>query len=84
VAEAILGVERMLSAPLAELRPVAAFFGGHAVPQRIAALLDEPRHEGRVTVMAIALVSVLGLVLAASELLHHSTESLLGALVHGR
>jgi hypothetical protein len=82
VAEAILGVERMLSAPLAGLRPVAAFFSGHAVEQRISALLDEPRSEGRTAVVATALVLVLGLVLAASEPLHHSTESLLGALVH--
>lgn len=81
VAEAILEVERMMSARRADLRPVAAFFGGHAVQQRIAALLDEPRPTGRATALALALVVTLGLVLAASEPLHHSTESLLGALV---
>jgi Zn-dependent protease with chaperone function len=82
VAEAILGVERMMSARSSELRMVAAFFGGHAVQQRIAALLDEPRPERRAAVPALALVMALGLVLAASEPLHHLTESLLGALVH--
>jgi Zn-dependent protease with chaperone function len=81
VAETILDVERMMSARSSELRPVAVFFGGHAVQQRIAALLDEPRPTGRAAVLALVLVVVLGLVLAASEPLHHSTESLLGALV---
>lgn len=82
VAEAILGVERMLAAHVAALQPVAAFFGGHAVPQRIQTLLDEPRREGHAGAVAAVLVLVLVLVLAASEPLHHSIESLLGMLVH--
>jgi len=82
VAEAILGVERMLSARLHGLRPLAEFFGAHAVAQRIHALLDEPRGEGNTVAVTAALALLLVLVLAASEPLHHSTESLLGALVH--
>ena len=82
VAEAILGVERMFAAHVAGLRPVAAFFGGRTVPQRIHALLDEPRHQGHAGAVAAVLVLVLVLVLAASEPLHHSIESLLGMLVH--
>jgi hypothetical protein len=82
VAETILAVERMLSTRPPELRPVAAFFGGQAVQERVVALLDEPRHEGRAAVVITGLVVVLGVLLAASAPLHHLTESLLGALVH--
>jgi Zn-dependent protease with chaperone function len=82
VADAILRVERMLAAHVTGLRPVAEFFGGHAVPQRIHALLEEPRRQGHAGAFAAALALVVALALAASKPLHHSIESLLGVLVH--
>lgn len=82
VVEAILEVERMMCVTPASLRPVSASFGGHAVAQRVTALLDEPRHEGRTAAVAVWLAIAIVVVLAASEPLHHLTETLLTALAH--
>jgi Zn-dependent protease with chaperone function len=82
VAEAILGVERLLQKAASTLSPLAVAFGGDTVPQRVAALLEPPRASGNVVLLASAFATLLCGVLAASEPLHHLTESLLGALVH--
>jgi hypothetical protein len=82
VVEAILKVERMLCVTPASLRPVSVSFGGHAVEQRVTALLDEPRHAGHTTAVAVGLAVAVVLVLAASEPLHHLIESLLTTLAH--
>lgn len=80
VAEVILRVERLLQTPTG-LASVAASFGGD-VPARVEALLEPPRQPGTLA-RPIALVSLAALgLLAASDPLHHATESLLGALTH--
>ncbi|MDO9020919.1 MAG: M56 family metallopeptidase [Deltaproteobacteria bacterium] len=80
VAEVILKVERLLQMP-AGLAPAAASFGGD-VPARVEALLEAPRTSGTLSrPLALAALATLGL-LAASDPLHHVTESLLGALTH--
>lgn len=80
VAEVILKVEQLLLAPPG-LTGVAASFGGD-VQARIEALLEPPRAPGSLRhPLALVALTVLGL-LAASDALHHATESLLGALTH--
>lgn len=80
VAEVILRVERLLQTPPG-LASVAASFGGD-VPARVEALLEPPRQPGTLA-RPLALVSLAALgLLAASDPLHHATESLLGALTH--
>lgn len=80
VAEVILTVERLLQTP-SGLANVAASFGGD-VPARVEALLEPPRPPGTLA-RPFALVSLTALALvAASDPLHHATESLLGVLTH--
>lgn len=80
VAEVILKVERLLHPPPAALSGVAASFGGD-VPARVEALLEPPRPAGTLArPVALLALALLGL-LAASDPLHHLTESLLGTLV---
>jgi hypothetical protein len=82
VAEVILRVERLMQAPASRLAPVAVGFGGDSVPQRVSALLEAPKRTGNVLVLGLGFAVMLCGVLAASEPLHHLTESLLEALVH--
>ncbi len=80
VAEVILRVERLLQTP-SGLANVAASFGGD-VPARVEALLEPPRTPGTLA-RPIAFVALVALgLLAASDPLHHATESILGALTH--
>ncbi len=80
VAEVILRVERLLQTP-PDLTSVAASFGGD-VPARVEALLEPPRTPGTLA-RPLALVALVAFsLLAASDPLHHATESLLGALTH--
>jgi Zn-dependent protease with chaperone function len=79
VAEVILEVERLLEPPPVALSGVAASFGGD-VSARVEALLEPPLPPGTLArPLTLLLLAVLGLI-AASEPLHHLTESLLGAL----
>jgi BlaR1 peptidase M56 len=80
VAETILRVERVLSRLPIPLSPAVASFGGEAVSHRVAALLAPPAMGGslRRGVAAFSLL-VLG-ILAVSEHIHHSTESLIALL----
>jgi hypothetical protein len=81
MADVILKVERLLSAPPA-VAPLAASFGGNAIPLRIAALVAPPRRERHRSVLAISIVCALLAMAAASEQLHHLAETAVGALVH--
>ena len=82
VAEVILRVERLMQTPASRLAPLAVGFGGDSVPQRVSALLEPPKCTGNVLVLGLGFGVMLCGVLAASEPLHHLTESLLEALVH--
>lgn len=82
VAEVILKVERLLQTAASGVSPLAITFGGVTVPERVAALLRAPRRSGNVLLLGLGFASMLCGVLAASEPLHHVTESLLEALVH--
>jgi len=82
VAEAILRVERLLQTTSFRLAPLAVEIGGSSVPERVAALLEAPRHSGNAIPLGVGFILMLTGVLGASAPLHHLTESLLEALVH--
>lgn len=81
-ASAILTVERALQPVPAAVVGVAASIGGDTVPLRVEALLEEPITRGHRSSPFGLVAIAIALVLAASEPLHHLTESLLGALIH--
>jgi Zn-dependent protease with chaperone function len=81
MAEVILKVERLLSVPGA-VAPLAASFGGTAIPLRVAALVEPPRSERQRSVLPIFIVCALLAVGAVSEQLHHLAETAVGVLVH--
>lgn len=79
VAETILKVERALH----DARPALALtasFGGPSVPARVAALLEAPKPAGSPALLATSLSALLLGLVAASDSLHHLTESLLAVL----
>jgi len=82
VAETILRVERLLSRIPNRLAPAAASFGGEAVSHRVAALLDPPATGGSVLRETLAFSVLLLSILAASEHIHHCTESVMALLTH--
>jgi Zn-dependent protease with chaperone function len=81
MAEVILKVERLLSVPRA-IAPLAASFGGTAIPLRVAALVEPPRSERQRSVLTILVVCALLAVAAVSEQLHHLAETAVGVLIH--
>jgi Zn-dependent protease with chaperone function len=81
MAETILKVERILDAPNAELRSWAVSFVGSSVPSRVAALLEDRRHERPWSPSLLAAALALALFASSSEL-HHVTEILLGLITH--
>jgi hypothetical protein len=81
MAEVILKVERLLSVPGA-VAPLAASFGGTAIPLRVAALVEPPRSERQRSVFPIFIVCVLLALGAVSEQVHHLAETAVGFLVH--
>lgn len=85
VAETLLAMERRLAqhnvrndAPK-DARFVVAF-GPNGVPERVEALLDQPRHDGAFRLLLASFMAVLTIVLASHAALHHLTESLLASL----
>jgi Zn-dependent protease with chaperone function len=81
VAEAILSVERILSAAAPAPAGVAGF-EGHSVAQRVEALLaPEPPAPGR-GAYPIAAALALGAGLALADPLHHATEHFLALVTH--
>jgi Zn-dependent protease with chaperone function len=82
MAEVILKVERLVSAMPHPLRTVTASFGGTAVPARVAALLEPPRPDVKGAALPVCVGAVLVALFAASEPLHHVTETILGTLTH--
>jgi Zn-dependent protease with chaperone function len=81
MAEVILRVERLISAP----RGIGAFavsFGGTAIPLRVAALVGPPPTERRGSLATIMGVCGFLAFAAASDHLHHAVETLVGFLVH--
>jgi Zn-dependent protease with chaperone function len=77
VAEAILAVERLLAGVASPAQDGLSAFGGSSVPARVRALLDaEPATPRR----SAARWSVLALVPALADPLHHATEHLLSLL----
>jgi hypothetical protein len=81
MAEVILKVERLLQPLPRGLGPLALSFGGTAVELRVSALLESPRTEHR-SIAVVLLALLLVALFAASEPLHHLTETLLGTLTH--
>jgi Zn-dependent protease with chaperone function len=82
MAEVILKVERLLAPMPRGLVPIAISFGGTAVELRVSALLESPRTEHRSVAPIVVLACLLVALFAASDPLHHLTETLLGALTH--
>jgi Zn-dependent protease with chaperone function len=79
VAETILKVERALQSAQPALA-LTASFGGPSVPARVSALLEAPKPAGSPALLAATLTTLLLAVVAATESLHHLTESLLAVL----
>jgi hypothetical protein len=82
MAEVILRIERLVGALPPSIRAVTASFGGTAVPARVAALLEPARPASSGAALPVCVVTVLVVLFAASEHLHHVTETILGTLTH--
>jgi Zn-dependent protease with chaperone function len=80
MAEVILKVERLLGPVPRGLAPLAISFGGTAVELRVSALLELRRTQRRFGAPVVVLACLSVALFAASEPLHHLTETLLGAL----
>ena len=79
VAEAILAVER-LKVPTTELPMLSVSFAPQHVTRRVESLLEEPLPVHPASPVAVAIVVLSAIVLAASDPIHHLTESVLGLL----
>lgn len=79
VAEAILAVER-LKVPTTSLPLLSVSFAPQHVTRRVESLLDEPLPAHPAAPVVAAVLTVSALVLAASDPIHHLTESVLGLL----
>jgi hypothetical protein len=83
VAEAILAVERQLGASVRlSTNMLASGFGTSFVADRVNALLEPARERGASKLLALALVSVIALLLGSYQHVHHVTESVLAHLEH--
>jgi Zn-dependent protease with chaperone function len=82
MAEIILKVERLLGRAPSDLLPLAASFGGTAVPLRVRALLEPAREDAPGAIPSVVLLLSLLVVFAATQPLHHATETVLGTLTH--
>lgn len=82
VASAILSVERkMQGASFVELGPLSSSFGECGIKRRVESLLLGPRMAGSLRWMAVVCAGCVFIAIAASDKLHHFTETLLSLLV---
>lgn len=83
VAQALVGLERLLSSGPADVELVGVSFAGSSVVPRVEALLAAPpATHGRLLVVALA-AGLVGALALGADTLHHLTETLLGLLLVG-